>query len=134
MKRNSYLSRNKSKNSSKNAIQRNSRRRSSIICINQIRQNTRITPTVPKRKHFLIMISIIKKELTARKTRTEREKHRQQRYVHASHISIQKHKRMAKDPQIQGKYPLIASTQYYLINNSCHMQLACPRDFNGDQP
>ena len=47
MKRNSYLSRNKSKNSSKNAIQRNSRRRPSIICINKVHQNIRITPTIP---------------------------------------------------------------------------------------
>ena len=47
LKRNSYLSRHKSKNSSKNAIQRNSHRRSSIICINKVRRNTRITPTIP---------------------------------------------------------------------------------------
>ena len=49
-------------------------------------------------------------ELTARKTRTERERHKRQRYVHASHITIQTQECTAEHLQTQRMYPLIAST------------------------
>ena len=55
------------------------------------------------------MIPRHKKELTTRRTRTERERHRQQRFVHALYISIRKQERMAEDHRRQGRCSLIAS-------------------------
>lgn len=58
----------------------------------------------------------INKELTSKRTRTEREKRREQKYVHASHIPIQMQERTAEETRRQGRYSSSASGDS-VINN-----------------